>query len=265
MLRQVGVVVAVVVIVAALGGSTRPAMAQGCHGGGSMGGSHGSHGTTPERAEREYRGPVDQRGSRVASIREKSPHGGQVSMAGTVYFVEVVYEPLETRVYLYDALQQPISARGVHGRLLMRPHGSDRDYPIALAYVAPPADSPLGDYLAAAVDVRSIPDGEMTVTVELHGLPHRQYADATVEHEFALSRVPTAIKVAAVTDADHQAIARQAMCPVSGGRLGDHGTPVKLLIGSQTVYLCCRGCIDEVTKAPERFLGSGSLSQSHVH
>jgi hypothetical protein len=120
------------------------------------------------------------------------------------------------------------------------------------------------DHLAAAVDVRSIRNGEMTVTIELQKLPHRRYPTATVMQEFALNHVPTMIGVAAVNDSDREGIARQGKCPVTGEFLGGHGTPVKLLIGSQTLYLCCRACIDEVTSAPERFRVSGSFSHSQV-
>lgn len=264
MLRQVAHAAAAIVILAAIGGWTKMATAQGCHGGGHQGGSHASHGASSARTAHSHGGPVQQRGPRVASILEVAPHGGQVSMAGTIYFVEVVYEPLETRVYLYDALQKPMSSRGVQGQLLMRPRDADRDHVFLLTYVAAPANSREMDYLAAAVDVRSIRDGDMTVAVELQKLPHRQYPGATVKQEFALSHVPAMINVAAVNDSDQPGIARQGRCPVTGEPLGDHGTPVKLLIGSQTLYLCCRACIDEVISAPERFEVSGSLSQSQV-
>jgi hypothetical protein len=35
----------------------------------------------------------------------------------------------------------------------------------------------------------------------------------------------------------------QGICPVSGNKLGDHGTPVKVQIGEETVFLCCKGCL----------------------
>lgn len=38
-------------------------------------------------------------------------------------------------------------------------------------------------------------------------------------------------------------IAVQGICPVSGQQLGTHGTPVKVKIGSETVYLCCKACL----------------------
>ena len=34
----------------------------------------------------------------------------------------------------------------------------------------------------------------------------------------------------------------QAICPVSGQKLGGHGKPVAVKIGEEEVYLCCKGC-----------------------
>ncbi len=35
----------------------------------------------------------------------------------------------------------------------------------------------------------------------------------------------------------------QAICPVSGQALGSHGTPVKVKVGEEIVFLCCKGCL----------------------
>jgi hypothetical protein len=39
----------------------------------------------------------------------------------------------------------------------------------------------------------------------------------------------------------HSAV--QEICPVSGNKLGAHGSPVKAQVGKETVFLCCRGCL----------------------
>lgn len=41
---------------------------------------------------------------------------------------------------------------------------------------------------------------------------------------------------------DQARIAVQGICPVSGQKLGAHGTPVKAKIGQEEVFLCCQGC-----------------------
>ena len=47
-------------------------------------------------------------------------------------------------------------------------------------------------------------------------------------------------------------VAVQKICPVSGGPLGDHGKPVKVKVGEETVFLCCKGCASQPVK-PEHW------------
>jgi hypothetical protein len=41
---------------------------------------------------------------------------------------------------------------------------------------------------------------------------------------------------------DQLRIAAQKICPVTGGKLGSMGDPVKAKIGEEEVFLCCQGC-----------------------
>ncbi len=45
-----------------------------------------------------------------------------------------------------------------------------------------------------------------------------------------------------LTDNDRLQIAVQKICPVSGGELGSMGEPIKVKVGQQVAYLCCKGC-----------------------
>lgn len=45
-----------------------------------------------------------------------------------------------------------------------------------------------------------------------------------------------------LTDADRQLIAVQKICPVTGEALGSMGEPVKVRVGEQVAFLCCKGC-----------------------
>ena len=38
-------------------------------------------------------------------------------------------------------------------------------------------------------------------------------------------------------------IAVQEICPSSGLKLGEHGTPVKVKVGKEHVFLCCKSCL----------------------
>ena len=41
---------------------------------------------------------------------------------------------------------------------------------------------------------------------------------------------------------DQLKIATQKICPVSGNPLGSMGTPTKVRVGDEEVFLCCQGC-----------------------
>jgi hypothetical protein len=45
-----------------------------------------------------------------------------------------------------------------------------------------------------------------------------------------------------LTENDQLQIAVQKICPVSGGELGSMGDPIKVKVGEQIAYLCCKGC-----------------------
>ncbi len=51
---------------------------------------------------------------------------------------------------------------------------------------------------------------------------------------------------------DQLRAAVQEICPVSGGKLGSMGEPVKVNVGEETVFLCCRGCLKQKIK-PEHW------------
>ena len=42
---------------------------------------------------------------------------------------------------------------------------------------------------------------------------------------------------------DQLRIKAQQICPVSGQKLGNHGQPIKVNVGKESVYLCCEGCL----------------------
>lgn len=45
-----------------------------------------------------------------------------------------------------------------------------------------------------------------------------------------------------LTEADQLAVEVQKICPVSGAELGSMGDPVKVKVGEQHAFLCCKGC-----------------------
>ncbi len=196
-----------------------------------------------------------------AATAPRAVHGGQVTAVQSHVF-EVVYRPREIRVYLFGSTQQPVTARGVQGQVAMRVRGNDQVYRYGLKYVAPPAGAATQDYLAVAVDVSRIRDGDMTVTVELTNLPSGQQPQASFSQTFALSKPPVQVTMAALTAADQPGIARQQVCPVMGTRLGGHGTPIKVTINGQSLFLCCKGCLAKVEKNPQGYLAKAAQLRS---
>ncbi|QDV73788.1 hypothetical protein [Botrimarina mediterranea] len=47
---------------------------------------------------------------------------------------------------------------------------------------------------------------------------------------------------------DQLRIAVQDICPVSGEKLGSMGEPLKVQVGEETVFLCCKGCMGKQIK-----------------
>ena len=57
-----------------------------------------------------------------------------------------------------------------------------------------------------------------------------------------------------LTDAERLAALKQAVCPVTGEKLGSMGKPPMITVNGQEVFLCCAGCDEELRKNPEKFL-----------
>ncbi len=51
---------------------------------------------------------------------------------------------------------------------------------------------------------------------------------------------------------DQLRIAVQEICPISGQKLGSMGAPIKVQIGEETVFLCCKSCLKSKIK-PEHW------------
>ncbi len=43
---------------------------------------------------------------------------------------------------------------------------------------------------------------------------------------------------------DRLKIAVQEICPISGNKLGEHGDPIKVKVGEEQIFVCCRACLE---------------------
>jgi Cu(I)/Ag(I) efflux system membrane fusion protein len=57
-----------------------------------------------------------------------------------------------------------------------------------------------------------------------------------------------------LSDEDRALAARQRVCPVTLYPLGSMGTPPKVEIDGQTVFLCCEGCREALLEEPDKYL-----------
>jgi hypothetical protein len=135
--------------------------------------------------------------------------------------------------------------------------------------------------LSVPVDLTRVRDGDMRVTFELTNLPLAEEPRTEFAQTFTLTQQPAAARVVALpeedrsthlpppaprrpaesrvvvaqaTAADAAAIRAQGTCPVMKTRLGGHGQPIKLLVAGKPLFVCCKGCIQQVKNDPQRYL-----------
>jgi hypothetical protein len=70
------------------------------------------------------------------------------------------------------------------------------------------------------------------------------------------------IVVAQATSEDARAVQMQGDCPVMGQPLGGHGTPLKVTIGDDVLFVCCKGCLRKVESDPDRYLAKAAESRN---
>ncbi len=60
--------------------------------------------------------------------------------------------------------------------------------------------------------------------------------------------------LAELSEADRKAAMQQHICPVTEEMLGSMGTPIKVSLENQDVWVCCKGCVKKVTESPKKYL-----------
>jgi len=59
---------------------------------------------------------------------------------------------------------------------------------------------------------------------------------------------------AALSAEDQKLAKAQGTCPVSDEKLGDMGTPIKVMVGDTPVFICCAMCKKALLADPDKFL-----------
>jgi hypothetical protein len=231
-----------------MGGAGTSGGGMGGGGGGGGGGRHGGgRGSPSDSSEGGRHVPPP------ATHVELTPHGGEyITAAANDY--EIVFMPMQTRIYCYDKLLKPLSARDVHVQMSMQVPNESGSRRIPFQYVALPAGSFEQDYVAAGFEIARLNEGETPIAIEFSQLADRHHPTASFAPLFSKSKVRPYVAQVLVTAADRQSIARQRVCPVNGEALGSRGPVIKVLVGEYPLYLCCDECMAAVERAPERFL-----------
>jgi hypothetical protein len=182
-----------------------------------------------------------------------TPHGGEYLTTKTNYF-EIVYMPLQTRIYLFDDKIQPLSARNLHVQMTLTIPSETAPRQIPFQYVAVPAGVVEQDYVVSAFDIRQLTERETPIRFDFSGLSDHHDPTASFTPVFSPSKIRPYVARVLPTKADEGAAIRQRVCPVTGQVLGSRGPAIKVFIADYPLYLSGEDCIPAVQQAPEKFL-----------
>ena len=233
--------------VAILLGSTAMGQFSGRGGGGGRHGGGGSKRDSDQSdARRNFKPPPAQ--------IVITPHGGEYLANDTNHY-ELVYMPLQIRIYLFDNNKmKPTSARNVHAQLSVTFPSESSPRRIPFQHVAMPTGSAEQDYVVAAIDLRQLTDPETPMTFQFSGLPDRKKPTASFTPVFSPSKIRPYVARVLLTEADRAGVMRQRVCPVSGEAIGARGPIVKLYIADFPLYLSGEDCISSVERSPQQYL-----------
>jgi hypothetical protein len=199
-------------------------------------------GRTPYNRHIEPSGPLPIPGTLL-------PHAGDYVSNDANYF-ELVYMPVQTRIYLYDRKFRPISARDLHAKMTLQLPWEAAPRQVPFQFVPLPAGATEQDFVAAPFDVRPLQGKDISITFELSVLANT----ATLTPHYDHFNIRPYFAKASLTAADQDAIARQRICPVTGTPLGSRGQVVKLFVAEFPLYVSGEDCIAAVKAAPQRFV-----------
>ncbi len=69
---------------------------------------------------------------------------------------------------------------------------------------------------------------------------------------------------ASLSAEDRALAVKQKICPVSGEALGEMGTPMKIAVAGQEVFICCESCKDPLLEDPAKHLAKIGLTPAAV-
>ena len=180
-------------------------------------------------------------------------HGGEYVSTETNYY-EVVYMPLQTRIYLFDTKLKPLSAREMHALMTVQLPTENAPRQVPFQYVAMPVGVGEQDFVMALCDIRPLEGKETSITLEFSGLADRHNPTASFTPYYSRFKMRPYVMRVLLAESDRDAVARQGICPVSGVPLGSQGPVVKLYVADFPLFVAGDECIAAVKESPQKFL-----------
>lgn len=81
---------------------------------------------------------------------------------------------------------------------------------------------------------------------------HGKHAQHGEDGETAMEKMRA--ELAKLSPEDAASAEKQHVCPVSGEMLGTMGTPKRVDVNGQQVWICCDGCRDQLLENPDDYL-----------
>ena len=178
-------------------------------------------------------------------------HGGTMARDKGHQF-EVVFQDDAMRVYPLDEGLSPEAVAQLNGRaFFLMPGAQAYSQPYPLQPEVDAKGQPTGS-LGLRMDLSQMPAEGVKVMFQVWGYPAPAERSAQFSAPLAISDSKT-IRYTPATQADQKLVMAQATCPVSGKDLGAMGGPLKLTRGTDTLFLCCQGCLGKVTANPDAY------------
>ncbi|MEO1615606.1 MAG: hypothetical protein AAFV88_07150 [Planctomycetota bacterium] len=192
-----------------------------------------SHGQVPSRvAEHSIPEPT-------SAAAELGPNSGVLRGFGR-FQTETVLRDSGIQVFLTQTDGRVVLAVEARGVAILKIAGEPKRYRFDLLPNGKGA-------LVANANLARVKGKQVELEVLLGSLPPSLTSSRNVKYRDVITVSPSAAQLAAA------AVARQAVCPVSGKRLGSMGTPVAVTVGNATVYACCSSCVKSIQSNPKRF------------
>jgi hypothetical protein len=181
------------------------------------------------------------------------PHAGDYVSTEWNYY-EVVYMPLQTRIYLYDKKFLPVSAKDVHAQMTVQFPAEATARKVPFQFVPQPPGATEQDFVAVNLDITPLQGKTVDVGLQFSDLVKGGNSTEVFTPHYAHFAIRPYLAKAMLTAADNDAIARQRTCPVSGVPLGSRGRVVKLYVAEFPIYLAGEDCVAAVKAAPQKFV-----------